>query len=44
MTVDPFPESLYISNTEYGKDNDTSGLQPKMLFNTLQLFQQFLKF
>jgi len=44
MTVDPFPESLHVSNTAYGKDHDTSVVQPKMLFNTLQLFQQFLKF
>lgn len=44
MTVDPFPESLHVSNKLYGKDHDTSVLQPKMLLNTLQLFQQYLKF
>jgi len=44
VTVDPFPESLHVSNTTYEKDNDTSVLHPKMLFNTLQIFQQFFKF
>lgn len=44
MTVDPFPESLHVSNTAHGKDLDASVLQPKMLLNTLQLFEQYLKF